>query len=129
MPPMAAKPLRTLGVHSRVPPVRVSDEGQCRCAARQGSVVKRPAQAGLESPFSLEEHRCGATGRGGFRSPTRPALTTHWPSQTTSRTQLARCFSSKAPRGSRCAFGFRSPEALVALGMLDLGAFELKHLA
>jgi len=33
MPPIAAKPLRTLGLHSRVPPVRVSDEGQCRCSA------------------------------------------------------------------------------------------------
>jgi len=30
---MAAKPLRTLGVHSRVPPVRVSDEGQWFIAA------------------------------------------------------------------------------------------------
>jgi hypothetical protein len=75
--------------------------------------TRKPIQPGIAQMWGNRAWRVSVTDR--------PALTTHWPSQTTPRTQLARCFSSKAPRGSRCAFGFRSPEALVALAMLDLG--------
>src|SRR5664280_3807011 len=63
MPPMAAKPLRTLGVHSRVPPVRVSDEGQWFIAAG----------------FRREEAGTGRTTRSRHARPRRAVPTTTWP--------------------------------------------------